>query len=169
MRPAARSAAAIAAVILSTVLGGCKAKEDRWADAAAAAHSAAENAPRVDRQETGSFNRFFPADGTDGAKRIFTADKEGYAEAKLTRDGQDVALLAVTDMKGKDAETKKYDDAKEKVGDHPAVTFGKNKTMILVKRRYQVSASSTSLDHEARKSLLSKFDLAGLANLPEKP
>ena len=44
-------------------------------------------------------------------------------------------------------------------------TFGKNKTMILVKDRYQVSASSTTLDHEARKALLSKFDLRGIAAL----
>lgn len=144
---------------------GCKAKADRWADAAAAAESAAANSPTVERQESGSFNRFFPADAGEGTKRVFTSDREGYAEAKMTKDGEDVALLAITDLLGKDGDLKKYEEPKERLGDYPIATFGKNKTMILVHRRYQVSASSATLDHEARKNLLSKFDLGGLAAL----
>lgn len=152
------------------VLGGCKAKEDRWEKAAASAEKAAEAPPAetaapAPKAETGSFNKFFPEAGPDGATRVFSADKEGYAEAKLTKDGKDVALLAITDLNGKDDDKKKFANSTEKVGDHPVATFGKNKTMILVKDRYQVSASSQTMDHAARKELLSKFDLRGLAAL----
>ena len=45
-------------------------------------------------------------------------------------------------------------------------TFGKNKTQVLVGGRYQVSATSKTLDHEARKGWLSKVDTAALAKLP---
>ena len=71
----------------------------------------------------------------------------------------------VTDLNGKEADKAKFASASEKVEGHPVATFGKNKTMILVKDRYQVSASSQTLDHEARKSLISKFDLRGLSAL----
>ena len=151
-------------------LGACKDKEDRWEKAAASAEKAAEAppvapTPPAPKAETGSFNKYFPPDGVDGTSRVFTADKEGYAEAKLTRDGKDVALLAVTDLNGKDADKKKFEGASEKVADFPVATFGKNKTMILVRDRYQVSVSSQTIDHAARKQLLSKFDLRGLSAL----
>lgn len=151
----------------SLLVSGCKEKEDRWAQGAASAEKAADQAPTATapKAETGSFNKFFPADGTNDLSRVFSADKEGYAEAKLSKDGKEVALLAVTDLNGKDADKKKFEGATEKVEAHPVATFGKNKTMILVKDRYQVSASSTTLDHEARKALLSKFDLRGIAAL----
>lgn len=149
-------------------LGGCEKKEDRWEQAAASAQKAAETAPSAPpapKAETGSFNKFFPPDNTESASRVFTADKEGYAEAKLTKDGKEIALLAITDLNGKDADKSKFASATEKVETYPVATFGKNKTMILVKDRYQVSASSQTLDHEARKGLLSKFDLRGLSAL----
>jgi len=151
-------------------------KSTRWDQAASAAAKSAEKkadapkdsasaVPPPEKKETGAFNKFFPADGTDGAKRVFSADKEGYAEAKLTKDGKEVALLTVTDLNGKDDEKKKFDAAKEKVNGNPVATFGKNKTMVLVKSRYQIAASSQTLDHEARKGLISKFDLNGISAL----
>lgn len=159
----------VLAILGATALGGigaagCKAKDDRGA-AAAATESTAADAPKIERPETGSFDRFFPADAGEGTKRVVTSDREGYAEARVTKDGEDLALLAITDLRGKEGDLKKYEEPKERLGDHPVATFGKNKTMILVHGRYQVSASSSALDHEARKNLLSKFDLSGLAAL----
>ena len=94
---------------------------------------------------------------------MFSANKKGYAEAKLSKDGKEVALLAITDLNGKDADKKKFEGATEQVDAYPVATFGKNKTMILVKDRYQVSMSSPTLNHASRKGLLSKFDLRGLS------
>ncbi|MBX3226806.1 MAG: hypothetical protein KIT84_38695 [Labilithrix sp.] len=157
----------VAALVVLLGVGACQKKEDRWEQAAASAQKAAESAPTssAPKAETGSFNKFFPPDGTEGASRVFTADKEGYAEAKLSKDGKEIALLAVTDLNGKDADKKKFEGAADKVDAHPVATFGKNKTMILVKDRYQVSVSSQSLDHDARKGVISKFDLRGLSAL----
>jgi hypothetical protein len=151
-------------------------KSTRWDQAASAAAKSAEKkaeapkdapsaAPPPEKKETGAFNKFFPADGVDGTKRVFSADKDGYAEAKLTKDSKEVALLSVTDLNGKDDEKKKFDAAKEKVNGNPVATFGKNKSMILVKSRYQVAVSSQTLDHEARKGWISKFDLNGISAL----
>lgn len=158
-------------VLLLTACSKNAEKTDRWEQAAASAQRAAEekkSAPAASsaapKADTGTLNKFFPADGPEG-KRVFTADREGYAEAKLTQDGKDVALLAVTDLNGKDADKKKFEGAAEKVGTYPVATFGKNKSMILVNERWQVSVSSQTLDHAARKKLLEKFDLAGLRAL----
>ena len=134
---------AVSAIALAVLLLlGCKAKEDRWEKAAVSAEKAAAapmlSASAAPKADTGSFNKFFPADGTDGASRVFSADKEGYAEAKLSKDGKEIALLAITDLNGKDADKKKFEGATEKVDAYPVATFGKNKTMILVKDSYQV-------------------------------
>lgn len=143
----------------------------RWDQAASAAKASADkpaatpSAPPAEKKESGSFNKFFPAEDVDGHKRVYTSDKDGYAEAKLTKDGKDVAQLAITDVNGKEADAKKFEGSKEDLSGFPVATFGKNKTMVLVKGRYQVSVSSQTLDHEARKRWIGKFDLKGLSAL----
>jgi hypothetical protein len=97
-------------------------------------------------------------------KRVFTQEKAGFAEAKLQKDGKDVATLSISDTDGTPDAKKKFDEAKEKLaGKYPLVTVGKNQSSVLVAGRWQVKVSSQELDAAARSALLSKFDLEGLA------
>src|SRR6056297_2232333 len=44
----------------------------------------------------GEFNKFFPT-ADDNYERVFTKEKKGFAEAKLKKDGKELAMLAVFD------------------------------------------------------------------------
>src|SRR6478672_5333753 len=83
---------------------GCKKdepKSTRWDDAAAAIASAPPADPdaagAVPPIPAGTLNKYFPKDGDGGYKRVFAADKEGYAEAKLQKDGKEVAIVSIAD------------------------------------------------------------------------
>lgn len=145
---------------------GCKKdepKSTRWDDAAAALSEApASSAPKM---ATGAFNKFFPKDGEGGYEHTFSADKEGYAEAKFKVAGREMATGSIADADQNPDAKAKFKDATEKVDGFPAITVGKNQTAVLVKDRYQVKCSSTTLGHEQRKVILSTFDLQGLNKL----
>ena len=119
----------------------------------------------VKQTEGSAFNKMFPADGTDGYKRVFTQEKDGFAEAKLQKDGKDVATISLADSVNDATAKDKFAKSTEKLGAYPLVTVGKNQSAVLVKDRYQVKVSSQTLDAAARKTLLEKFDLAGIARL----
>lgn len=159
---------AIATLALSMlVLSGCeeKKKSTRWDDAGAAAASAAEVASAaVDAgpvSAPGTLNKWFPADGANGYKRVFAADKPGYAEAKLQKDGKDVATISINDGVKTFAKAK-FDESTEKLEGFPLIKLGDTQSGVLVKDRYQVKVTSTTLDHEARKGILASFDLKGM-------
>lgn len=140
-------------------------KSTRWEDASTTP-APSSSLPAV---ATGSFNKFFPKDDAGGYKRVFTADKEGYAEAKLQKDGKDVATLSISDAKAVPGAAAKFEGASEKLAvggdEYPLVKVGNNQSSVLVKGRYQVKVSSPTLDHDARKTILSTFDLKGLGAL----
>lgn len=145
---------------------GCSKEPTRWDQAAAAAKSATETrAADVPKTEGGSLNRMFPADGEGGMKRVFTQEKQGFAEAKLEKDGAVVATLAIADVGADQAARAKFAGVTENLQTWPLVTVGKNQSALLVKDKYQVKVSSTTLDPDGRKRILEKFDLAGLAKL----
>lgn len=154
-------------VVTLALAAACKKdepKSTRWDDAAAALATAPVNT--AERVHGDDLNKFFPADGVDGMKRVFVDEsKKGTSIAKLTKDGKDVAILALNDANGDDAALKKFDAATEKLGGYPVVKVGGNQSAVLVNKRYQVKVSSQTLDHEARKAWLQRFDLAGLAKL----
>jgi len=147
------------AFVLVLALGGCSKdeKEKRW-DTVASATTASASTPRT---ETGALNASFPKDGALGYKRVFTADKEGFAEAKLQKDGTDVATLAIA--QADDAAKGKFKSATDKVKGFPLVTVGKNQSAVLVGDKFQAKVSSTTLDDAARRAILEAFDLEGLA------
>lgn len=165
-RSAAFPFAAIALAML-TFGAACSKEPTRWDQAAQTAKSAAaaDTPPAPPKTEGSSFNKFFPPDGESGAKRVFTQEKDGFAEAKLEKDGATMATLAISDAQSDDAAKKKFEGAPDTVATFPLVTVGKNQSAALVKGRYQVKVSSTTLDAPARKALLEKFDLAGLSKL----
>lgn len=148
---------------LSSSALGCKDHFSRWDTAATSTVARAPDAPPV--KEGGSFNKFFPADGVDGMKRVYTQEKNGFAEAKLQKDGKDVAVLSINDASGDTEALKKFESATDKVQGYPLVTVGKNQSALLVKGRYQVKVSSQQLDEGARKPWFEKFNLSGLQGL----
>ncbi|MFO0678139.1 MAG: hypothetical protein U0169_16510 [Polyangiaceae bacterium] len=175
-----RVRSALAVVLVSVLVGtsalstsACSKTEPpstRWNDAAAAldlalsAKAASDAASPPPKVEGGSFNAFFPKDG-DGGKRVFVQEKAGFVEASWTVDGQPTGALFVSDVTN-DAPTRaKFDGSKDAVSGFPAVDVGKNQTVVLVAGKYQAKVVSTKLDPAARRSLLAKFDLAGLSKL----
>jgi hypothetical protein len=153
-------AAPFFALVLACACGNDK--PSRW-DAAASATPAAP-APGAAPTDGGAFNRYFPAEA-GGVKRVFTQEKTGFAEAKLQKDGGDLATVSVADTNANPEARDKFKTATEQLKGHPVMTVGKNQTTVLVKDRFQVKVSSPTLDDAARREWLGRFDFAGLESL----
>jgi hypothetical protein len=119
-----------------------------------------------DSESGGSFNRYFPGE-TGSYKRIYTQEKTGFAQAKLTKDGKEVAILSISDTLNNADATDKFKESTDLIGGYPTVNQGSNTTAVLVKDRFQVKvrAKDSSFDEQARRDWLSKFDLRGLSQL----
>jgi hypothetical protein len=113
-----------------------------------------------------SFNKFFPSSG-DGYDRVYTQEKTGFAEAKLKKDGKDVAVMAISDTLNNPSAVEKFQQSTEKIGGYPAVKQGNNATAVLVNNRFQVKVLSrdASFRESDRQAWLEKFDLGGLAQV----
>ena len=133
-------------------------------DAAMTIDLAPPGASSLAPMASGSLTKFFPKDGAGGYARVFSGEKQGYAEAKLQKDGKEVALVSITDASRLAFTKARYEGVTEKVGDVPVLKVSDKETTGLVKDRFQVKVFSTSLDHEARKVILASFDLAGLGS-----
>lgn len=118
-------------------------------------------------QEGGAFNQFFPADKTDGYDRVFTQEKEGFAEIKLTLNDTEMAKISISDTATNLTARDKFANAPESIEGFPLVAQGNNAHAVLVGDRYQVKVMSrdASFDAAARKAWLAKVDLKGLATL----
>lgn len=115
------------------------------------------------------FNKFFPTAGA-GYQRVYTQEKKGFAEAKLKKDGKDLAVLSVNDtqaVKGAANPAAKFVNSPKTVGGYPAVSQGSTGTAILVANRYQVKVQSrdASFTEADREAWIQKFNLSGLAQL----
>lgn len=111
------------------------------------------------------FNKLFPAAG-DGYQRVYTQEKKGFAEAKLKKDGKDLAVMSISDTTSTPGTAAKFSSSKKKIGGYPAVEQGKTQTAVLV-GKYQVKVLSRSASFTAsdRADWIEKFNLAGLAKL----
>ncbi|MGF1535789.1 MAG: hypothetical protein ACFB4J_04755 [Elainellaceae cyanobacterium] len=122
----------------------------------------------VDQSATNgsSFNRFFPKD-VAGYNVTPTQEKRGFAEYKVSRDGDTVAMLSINDITSNPSAADKYRSSDLEVANYPAVDQGKTITGLLVNNRYQVKVLSRdpSFTRDERISWLQKFDLNGLAQL----
>jgi len=120
----------------------------------------------IDREaiQGSNFNKFFPDSG-EGYERVYTQEKQGFAQAALKLDGQKVATLSIADTTGNEKAKEKFATAEQKIDGYPAVEQGRTTTAILVADRYQVKVSSSQLSPSEREEWLSRFNLNGLANL----
>ncbi|MGF1541360.1 MAG: hypothetical protein ACFCU5_13065 [Pleurocapsa sp.] len=130
--------------------------------------STAKDATAVvkDSESGSSFNRYFPGE-TGGYKRIYTQEKTGFAQAKLTKDGREMAILSISDTLNNPSAIDKFKESTDKISSYPVVNQGSNTTAVLVKDRFQVKVRSKddSFDEQDRRDWLSKFDLRGLSRL----
>jgi hypothetical protein len=114
-----------------------------------------------------AFNKLFPkAEG--GFDLVYTQEKEGFAQAKLEKDGQEVATLSISDTATNPDAVSKYQQSREKIAGYPAVEVGNLGTGILVADRFQVQVRSKddTFTQSDRAAWIARFDLDGLARLP---
>ncbi len=114
----------------------------------------------------GSFNKFFPPSG-GGYDRVYSQEKKGFAEAKLKKDGKEVAVLAISDTLNNPSAVKKFEKSTQNIKGYPAVSQGKTGTAVLVGDRFQVKVLSRdpAFSESDRQAWLEKFDLNGLSKV----
>ncbi|MBE9042210.1 hypothetical protein IQ235_15635 [Oscillatoriales cyanobacterium LEGE 11467] len=155
----------LAALLLSAVLlvTGCSTTTAPPASSSSSAPSETVSTQVLPGSE---FNKFFPS-ASGEFDRVYTQEKEGFAEAKLKQNGNDVAMLAISDTASTPAAVQKYQQSRKSIAGYPAVEVGSTQTAILVAERFQVKAISrdSSFTGTDREAWLQKFDLNGLARL----
>ena len=160
----------LAALLLSMLLlvTACATKAPSRFDQAQQESSQQKSGQAVAKEATqgSNFNKFFPAAGA-GFDRVYTQEKKGFAEAKLKKDGKDVAMLSISDTKSTPITATKFQSSTLKIAGYPAVEIGKTQTAVLVGDRYQVKVLSRdqSFTSSDRQNWIQKFNLKGLARL----
>jgi hypothetical protein len=149
--------------VLVFIAAGCYEAPDRWA---AANKAAEEKRDAVAEQAVsgGSFNKFFPAVEAPW-DIVYQQEKDGFAQAGLTQDGKEVAVLTVADLTSNPSAKDKYQGSPLTIAGFPAAQVGSSATAVLVADRYQVQVRSAdpAFDETARERWLAQFDLQGLS------
>lgn len=114
----------------------------------------------------GQLNRFFPQ-GEGDYQVVYAQEKRGFAEAKLKRNGEDLAVMSISDITNNPTAATKFQTSSEQVKGYPAAQQGSTGTAVLVGDRFQVKVLSRNPEFNAenRRSWLEKFDLNSLAQL----
>lgn len=117
-------------------------------------------------EKGGTFNKFFPGN-LDNYEVVPSQEKTDFAEYKLKRGDQTLAMLTINDTTSLPAAAEKYASAPSTIAGYPAVEQGTTATGLLVNGRYQVKVLSRdpSFTRADRVAWLQKFDLHGLAQL----
>jgi hypothetical protein len=166
-------------LILALTLTACVQQEEvsRWDEAQQASSTQqagsaptaqAAQAPTGDVLPGSAFNQLFPVEAArqSGFDFTYTQEKAGFAEAALSRDGTQVALLSVSDTLSNPQATEKYQNSTRTIAGYPAYESD-NVTAILVADRFQVQAFSEtdSFTGNDREVWLQQFDVNTLAAL----
>ena len=156
-------------LVTALFLGACnQAPPSRFEQAQQASTEGSQRNQAVSKQAEagGSFNQFFPK--TDGEfKLVYSQEKKGFAQAKLKREGKDVAVLSISDTISTPDTKTKFQQSTESIKGYPAAAQGTKGTALLVADRFQVKVLSRDASFAAtdREAWLAKFDLDGLAQL----
>lgn len=159
----------LAALLLSVLLltTACTPKAPGRFDQAQKESTQQKSGQAVTKKATqgSEFNKVFPS-ASGGYQRVYTQEKKGFAEAKLKKDGKDVAMLSISDTTSTPETAAKFSKSTKKIGGYPAVEQGKTQTAILV-GKYQVKVLSriSSFTASDRADWLKKFNLNALAKL----
>ena len=135
----------------------------RHTPAASTLPDAPKPIPQREAISGSTLNKAFPEAG-DGYKLTFTQEKDGFAQAELSKGGAKAATLSISDTAANPAARDKFKTASRRIEGYPAAAGGSMGTAVLAER-YQVQARSlapafTEADREA---WLAKFKLAELA------
>jgi len=156
-------------LVVSLLLGSCgNNPPSRFEQAQQASTQGSQRNQAVSKEAEsgGSFNKFFPQAEGD-FKVVYSQEKKGFSQAKLKRDGKDMAMLSISDtISTPDAKTK-FQQSSQDINGYPAVAQGSKGTAVLVADRFQVKVLSRDDSFVAgdRETWLGKFDLDGLAQL----
>ena len=125
-----------------------------------------QTAVSLDTVKGGSLNQFFPV-SANGYERVFTQEKDGFVQAKLKRNGEELAILTIADTISNPNAKSDFVDAADTIEGFPVVEKGANTTAMLVGDRYQIKVTSRSDDFTPaqRQEWLGKFDLNKLVQL----
>jgi hypothetical protein len=163
-----RRIAWIALLLWLLIAAGCQpVQESRWEEAQAATEGQ-QIASEGDVVRGGELNRFFPEE-RDPFTLTFLQEKEGFAEAALEFEGEEVATLSISDTANNPSARDKFADSNRDLDGYPLAAVGSRGSAILVADRFQVQARSTADDfaESDRTDWLLEFDLDGLASLAD--
>lgn len=168
--PAPRPRALLVLLTLTaTSLPGCYREPTRWDEV----QQKTRRTPAVSREAVAGseFNKMFPRPETGGDfDRVYTQEKPGFAEARLVRKGEDVAMLSIFDTVSNPEAAQDYRNAAARLGAFPMIDKGSNGTAVLVGDRFQVQVRSldANFTRADREDWLKKFDLANLESLAKQ-
>ncbi len=151
---------------IALFISGCQSQEpSRFAEAQKESNKPGVVAVAKDATQGSQFNKYFPKPAA-GYERVYSQEKKGFAEAKLKKDGKELAMLSISDTTSLPAAAAKYQNSPEKISGFPAMTMGNTQTGVLV-GKYQVKVLSRdpAFTKEDREQWISKFDLKGLSQL----
>jgi hypothetical protein len=111
-----------------------------------------------------ALNAAFPDDGAQGYTRTFTQEKEGFAEAKFVKEADEI-VVTISDTANNPSARKKFSGASDTIQGHPAMKQGNNGTAVLVDDRFQIKATSKTVDEAGRKALLEQAKMSSLSGL----
>ena len=111
------------------------------------------------------FNDIFPS-SSNGYEVVFTQEKDGFVQAKLKSQGENLATLAIFDTISNPSARDDFANASDDVQGFPLVKKGSNGSSVLVSDRYQITirSSNADFDEQQRKEWLEKFKLRQLAD-----
>jgi len=122
-----------------------------------------QQAPRGAIIVGGDLNAAFPK--VDAPYTLtFTQEKPGYAQADLSRDGEKLAQLSVSDTNANPSAREKFGSSSRSIAGHPSASVGSQGTAILVNGRYQIQVRSQSASFGAqdREVWLARFQTSSL-------
>ncbi len=163
-----RQMAWLALLLWLLVAAGCQPiQESRWEDAQTST-AGQEIASEGEVVRGGEFNKFFPEE-RDPFTLTFLQEKEGFAEAALEFEGEEVATLSISDTANNPSARDKFTSSNLDLEGYPLAPVGSLGTAILVADRFQVQVRSSADDfaESDRTAWLLEFDLDGLATLAE--
>jgi hypothetical protein len=172
LRPKSLRTATLALFLsLTLVVTGCASKAPVSSNTAPSTISTPTEIQKTDAVSDAAlpgsaFNAFFP-EAQGGFERVYTQEKDGFAEAKLKQDGAEVAKLAISDTISTPAAAQKFANVSETIAGYPSMSIGSKQTALLVNNRFQVKVISVadSFTADDRSAWLQKFDLNGLSGL----
>jgi hypothetical protein len=161
-----RKSAVFFAMLLVPLLAGCQQEPTRWDEVQEATQGRQAPAVSEESVEGGDLNRFFPKVESP-FDIVFKQEKQGFAQASLQKDGQELAVFSISDTTNNPSAKEKYAESDQMLDGHPMAAAGSKGTSLLVNDRYQVQARSMdpSFGEPERIEWLQKFDLRSMSNL----